>query len=86
MKRLSDEAEIDPGDSLICAWSTHMRMGCAHAHAVISCEHEGITTAYWVKTTIWTPGEDTLGTRPIPSLSSSSPRIIVVTRASLRLS
>jgi hypothetical protein len=55
-----------------------MRMGYAHAHAVISCEHEGITRAYWVKTTIWTPGDDALGTRPIPLVSSSSIRSIVV--------
>jgi hypothetical protein len=35
-KRLSDEAEIDSIDSLICAWGTHMRMTFSHAHVLLS--------------------------------------------------
>jgi len=36
-KRLSDEADIDSVDSVICAWGTHMRMWFFHAHASLPC-------------------------------------------------
>jgi hypothetical protein len=34
-KRLSDEAESDSVDSLICGWGTHMPMTFSHGDAVV---------------------------------------------------
>jgi hypothetical protein len=43
-KRLSDEAEIDSIDSLICACGIPMLMTFSHVRAVILCQCGGITS------------------------------------------
>ena len=45
-RRLSDDAESDSIDSLICACGSSMLMRFSHAHPLIVHEREGIADAY----------------------------------------
>ena len=51
-KRISDNAEIDSVDSLICAWGTHMLMRFSYPHAVFYANARGLRERTESKTTI----------------------------------